>query len=154
MLKSNLFLKSLCFSLIFSLVLLPLSHAKENSIADVKKGDAAPFTGVLMSNDVATKLYLDSKFSSKECDIKIREKIDIEKLSCKKDKSLLSSELSIERRKYEKILSLKNDRIRFLEKKWNPSPWYESGEFWFATGLVSGLLITIASGYALSQASR
>ena len=154
MLKNNYTLNSLCFFLTFSLILAPFSHAKENTVSDVKKGDPAPFSGVLMSNDVAAKLYLDSKFSSKECDIRVREKIDIEKLSCKKDKSLLASELTIEREKYEKILSLKNDRIKFLEKKWNPSPWYDSGEFWFATGVISGILITIASGYALSQASR
>lgn len=154
MLRNNYSLNSLCFFLIFSLVLSPFSYAKENTVSDIKKGQLAPFSGVLMSNDVATKLYLDSKFSSKECDIKIMEKVDIEKLSCKKDKSLLISELTIEKKKFEKILSLKNDRIKFLEKKWNPSPWYESGEFWFATGVISGILITIASGYALSQASR
>ena len=144
----------LCIFLSALLFCLPHASAKENSVSDLKKGEAAPFDGVLMSNDVATRLYLDSKFSSKECDIKIREKAEIERLVCNKDKSLLSSELKIEIEKYENILSFKNDRIKFLEEKWTPSPWYESGEFWFAAGVISGILITVASGYALSQASR
>ena len=42
-------------------------------------------------------------------------------------------------------------RIKFLEKRWTTTPWYESGELWFSVGIVSGILITIASGYALSQ---
>ena len=96
-------------------------------------------------------MYLDAEFSPKECDLKISEKVQLADASCQKDKKMLSTELSIEKSKFEKILSYKENRIKFLEKRWTTTPWYQSGELWFSVGIVSGILITIASGYALSQ---
>ena len=60
----------------------------------------------------------------------------------------------IETERTESLLSIKDKRIIFLEKNWRPSPWYESGEFWFATGIVGGIAITIGSAYALGQVAK
>ena len=125
--------------------------AQNDKVADIKKGQKAPFSGVLMTEPLATKLYLDSKFSPRECDIKIEEKMELQKIDCKKTTSVLQSKIAIQKEKYDTIISLKDERIDFLEKRWSPSPWYESGEFWFTTGVISGILITIATGYALGQ---
>lgn len=127
---------------------------EESKVADIKKGQRAPFNGVLMSNDVATKLYLDSKFSPKECEIKVEEKVKGSQIDCERSTKLLESKLSINTDKFQSIIELKNNRIDFLEKRWSPAPWYESGEFWFSMGIISGILITIASGYAIGQAAR
>ena len=62
--------------------------------------------------------------------------------------------LSVEIDKNKSLISVKEDRIKFLEKNLQPQKWYESGEFWFAIGVVGGILITVASGYAISQAGK
>jgi hypothetical protein len=133
-----------------------LSLAQENigKVTSVKKGDVAKFSGVLMSNEVATRLYLDSKFSTKECDLKINEKLSIEKLILGKDIKLLETKLEIEIDRFSKIIIAKDSRINFLEKHWTPRPWYKSSEFWFSTGIIGGILITVAAGYSLSQINR
>jgi len=123
-------------------------------VADLEKNQPAPFKGILMTEDVATKLYLNTKFSRKECNLDIERHTAIEKLICKKDISLLDSKLQIEIERFNRIIIAKDDRIKFLEKRWTPLPWYKSSELWFSTGVVGGILITVAAGYALSNISR
>ena len=63
-------------SILILLLIFPnYVFAEGEKVADLKKGQKAPFSGVLMSEGLASKLYLDSKFSPKQCDIKIEEKI-------------------------------------------------------------------------------
>ena len=85
----NKFLKSaICILLTVQLSFFP-AFAKENSVTELNKGQKAPFAGILMTKDVATKLYLDAEFSPKECDLKISEKIQLADASCQKDKKML-----------------------------------------------------------------
>ena len=51
-------------------------------------------------------------------------------------------------------MQIKTEQIDFLQDKIKPAAWYESGEFWFAMGVVGGILITIGAGYALGQANK
>lgn len=51
-------------------------------------------------------------------------------------------------------LRIRDEQIQFLQKNLKPAPWYESGEFWFAVGLVSGVGVTAVAGYALGQVSK
>lgn len=145
---SNLFVIFLCF-----LIAVPFAHSK-GKVTEISKGQSAPFSGTLMTNDIATKLYLDSKFSREECDIKLKEKSDFLNSNCNRNIKILESKLSIETEKFKKIIDVKNERIKFLEKNWKPDPWYEKNSLWFSTGVVTGIIITIAAGYALGQASR
>ena len=142
------------FSVFFLILIFftsQLSFAAPGKISDIKVGQKAPFTGVLMTPDVASKLFLDSKFGPKECEVKIEESTRFQKLQFDRDLKILEQSLKIEKDKFKKIISFKEDRIKFLEKKWAPEPWYESGTFWMSVGIVSGVLITVASGYALGQ---
>ena len=138
-----------CFMLIFPASAISSPPGK---VTDIKKGDPAPFSGVLLTNDVATRLYLDTKFSQKACDLQYGEKLEILNSKCERDVGLEKSKLNITTNKFEKIINAKNDRISFLEKRWAPRPWYESNSFWLSMGVISGILITVSTGYALSAA--
>ena len=142
-------------SILILLLIFPnYVFAEGEKVADLKKGQKAPFSGVLMSEGLASKLYLDSKFSPKQCDIKIEEKISESILTCDRKLKILDSKLDIQKEKFSTIIKLKDNRIDFLEERWSPSPWYESGEFWFSVGLFSGIILTAVAGYALGQASN
>ena len=130
------------------------AFAETGKITELSKGSKAPFSGVLLTDDLATKLYLDAKFSPKECDIRVEREVGIKELQCKKDRDILSSKLVIQKEKYESIIGFKDNRIDFLEKRWHPQPWYEKGEFWLSVGVITGILITVTAGYALGQVSR
>ena len=146
--------KFISLLLAMSIVIPSYAFADGEKVADLNKGQKAPFSGVLMSENLATKLYLDSKFSPRECDIKLEESSRDSKIKCDKQISLLESKLEIQKDKFESIIKFKDNRIDFLEKRWAPQPWYESGEFWFSAGILSGIILTVAAGYAIGQASN
>ncbi len=148
-----MFFKAL--SVFLCIIMVPFSaYAETGKVADLSKGQKAPFTGVLMTNDIATKLYIDSKFSSADCNLKIEEQVKLKELDCKRKISILDSKLQIQAEKYDSIIGFKNNRIDFLEKRWKPRSWYERSDLWFSIGVISGVALTIAAGYALGQASK
>jgi len=136
-----------------SVTYMPVSvYAEEGLVTQVKKGDAAPFTGVLLSNDTAAKLFGDIKYSKKECDARLSKELEFSKI---KFESLLKTEqlkFDVEKKRLDGMIAVRDDRIKFLEDNFRPPAWYESGEFWFAFGVVAGIGITTAAGYAIGQA--
>ena len=132
---------------------MPVSvYAEEGLVTQVKKGDAAPFTGVLLSNDTAAKLFGDIKYSKKECDARLSKELEFSKI---KFESLLKTEqlkFDVEKKRLDGMIAVRDDRIKFLEDNFRPPAWYESGEFWFAFGIEAGIGITTAAGYAIGQA--
>ena len=123
-------------------------------ISQLNKNQKAPFAGILLSNDTAAKLYGDIKFSKKECELRLEKELNINTLQLTSHLNALKLRLDVETNRTESLLSIKDERIKFLEANWRPSPWYESGEFWFAMGVVAGIAITIGAGYALGQAAK
>ena len=122
-------------------------------IVSMMEGEAAPFAGTLFSTGAAAKLLLDLQYDKESCKIEIDREKGLLSAKFQLDIDKLNSTLTIERELSQKRLEIKNSQIEFLTKKYEPAAWYESGEFWFALGLVGGVLVTVASGYALSQAA-
>lgn len=123
-------------------------------ITELRKGQHAPYSGILFSKEASAKLFTQLKFTEQECQLRISKKLDLLRLDYDTRLKLSRLKLDIEIEKNIKLIAVKDDRIEFLEKNLKPSPWYESGEFWFAMGVVGGILITVASGYAISQAGK
>lgn len=136
-----------------SVTYMPVSvYAEEGLVTQVKKGESAPFEGVLLSNDTAAKLFGDIKYSKKECDARLSKELEFSKI---KFESLLKTEqlkFDVEKKRLDGMIAVRDDRIKFLEDNFRPPAWYESGEFWFAFGIVAGIGITTAAGYAIGQA--
>ena len=123
-------------------------------ITELRKGQHAPFSGILFSRDAAVKMYTQLKFTEEECKLRLSKELDILKLDYETRLKLINLKLDVESEKNQKLIAVKNDRIKFLEKNLNPPKWYESGEFWFSMGVVGGILITVVSAYAIGQAAK
>lgn len=123
-------------------------------ITELRKGQLAPFSGILFSRDAAAKMYTQLKFTEEECKLKLSKELSLAKLDYDTKIELLKLRLDVEVEKNQKLLVVKNDRIKFLEKNIMPPKWYESGEFWFSMGVVGGILITVVSAYAIGQATK
>jgi hypothetical protein len=132
----------------------PESTLQAGKISQLTKGQRAPFTGVLLSNDAAARLYADIKFSEDECVLRLNEELQTLSIRLNAEIQALTLRLDVETHRTESLIKIKDERIQFLEKNFAPSPWYESGEFWFAMGVVAGIAITAASGYAIGQAAK
>ena len=145
------------FFLVYGVMVPPVLLANTpdvpSTIASLEEGQAAPFSGTLFSVSAATKLLLDLKYNEESCKIEIDREKGLLSAKFQLDIDKLNSTLTIERDLSQKRLAIKSEQIEFLMKRYEPSPWYKSGEFWFAMGLVGGVLVTVASGYALGQAA-
>ena len=123
-------------------------------ISQLRKGQRAPFAGVLFSDDAAARLYSDIKFSEEECQLRLSRELQINTLQLTSQIEALTLRLSVETERTTKLLSIRDERIEFLESNFTPPAWYESGEFWFAIGVISGIAITAVSAYALRQTAQ
>ena len=131
--------------------IVPLSAGK---VSQLSIGQRAPFAGVLLSNDAAARLYSDIKFSEAECTLKLNSELQTLSIKLNSEIQALTLRLDVETKRTESLMSIKNERIHFLEQNFAVAPWYESGEFWFAMGIVGGILITVGAGYAIGQAAK
>ena len=123
-------------------------------ITEIKKDQHAPFSGILFSREAAAKLYASLSFTEEECKLRIDKRLEFSSLKFNTELDVLRLRLQVEKEKSVQLLQVKDERIKFLEKNMRPSPWYESGEFWFAMGVVGGILITVGAGYAIGQTSK
>lgn len=57
-------------------------------------------------------------------------------------------------KEFNERLKIRDEHIEFLQRNFKPVSWYETGEFWFVSGVVAGVGLTIAAGYALKQVSN
>lgn len=133
-------------------IITPTVGYSEGLVTELKPGDEVPFKGILLSNETAAKLFADIKYSKKECDARLEKELEFSKI---KFESLLKTsdlKLEVETNRLNGMLSVRDDRIKFLEDNYRPPAWYESGEFWFAFGVIAGIGITTAAGYAIGQA--
>ena len=149
----------IAFCFFVSSVFIPVvTHAQTSpvvpgEIASIREGDPAPFAGTLFSTTAAAKLLLDLQYTKESCKIEIDRENGLLAAKFQLDIDKLNSTLAIERDLSQKRLAIKNSQVEFLMKRYEPAPWYKSGEFWFALGVAGGILITVASGYALGQAA-
>ena len=130
------------------------SQLKKGVVTQIKLGEKAPFDGILLSTDAAAKLYGELNFFEKECKLTLSKELSLAEAKYQTDIDFLKLRLEIESDRTQKLIQIKNERIQFLEENWKPQPWYETGEFWLAIGLVSGVLITVGAGYAIGQAGK
>jgi hypothetical protein len=123
-------------------------------VSQVRRGQHAPFSGVLLSDTAAARLFADIKFSERECQLRLSRELKLNTLQFNTQIEALKLRLQVETTRTTSLLEVKNQRIKYLEENWRPTPWYESGEFWFAMGVVGGILITVGAGYAIGQAGK
>ena len=123
-------------------------------VTQLSEGQVAPFRGVLLSQEAAASLFGDLKFSKKECNLRLDRELKLNTETWMAQLNSLNLRLEVEQKRADSLLEIKNERIQFLEKNWQPGPWYQSGEFWLATGAVLGIVVTVAAGYAVGQAGN
>jgi len=115
----------------------------------LNEGDPAPFTGTLFSIEATAKLLANKERAKQECELRIKYKTDTLQAKCTRDNGLLSSELEIEKRKYDIIVAAQDEEILRLQKIATGSGDY--GILWFSGGMALGIVTSIAIFFAASE---
>lgn len=119
-------------------------------VTGIKKGEEAPYSGVLLNTAAAAKIFADKDFSTQECIMRINFEVQKEHLRMQLllDNTKLS--LDIMDNKYTAIIDIKDNEINrlskvALENSNNYSTW------WAAGGVIAGIALTIAVVYAVDN---
>jgi len=140
------------------MVLAPIvasaQELQSNLVADMRAGEPAPFDGVLMSRDVVAEIVVELEHAQETCYIALEEQRRITVIEYEHKLSQCELLRSIETDRLSKMNETKQKRIDFLEKRWTPIPWYETPMFWYATGVVSGIILTAGTVYLLASVNN
>jgi hypothetical protein len=115
----------------------------------LNEGDAAPFTGTLFSIEATAKLLAEKARAEQECKLKVKYETDTLQAKCTRDNDLLSSELKIEKKKYNIIVAAQDEEIGRLQKIATKSNDYDI--LWFGGGIAIGMITSIAIFFAASE---
>ena len=131
-----------------------LTTAQANDqIVTLKKNDPAPFAGTLFSTSAAARIAIELENKDSVCNLKIGEAVEKQKAYDKFQLDLKQASLDACIEKYTVVVDLKqqqlNDLTDQLKKNTGPQP-----AWWFASGIVGGVAVTVLSAWALSQASH
>ena len=152
----------LCFLLQTFFFSVPAAYAETPSpptenrerITTLRLGEPAPFAGTLFSTKAAAKLMVDLKFTQETCNLEIDRRLGLLRGDMQLKLDVLQGRYDSLQIKHTSLMKIKTEQIDFLQDQIKPTAWYESGEFWFAMGVVGGILITVGAGYALGQANK
>lgn len=141
----NLKSKLLSLFLVLAMLLFPAAtHAqeidteKDKYVADVKKGEKAPYTGILMTHRLAAEIEQNCSEEVQEsrCQIRVRKDVALCESKCKEQTGVLESQVLLASERHKKEIQAKDLRISALESKL--PKWYESPKLWFAAGVFLG----------------
>ena len=126
----------------------------ENKVTNLDEGQEAPFSGVLMTHDVAAKIIAEKKMQTELCESRSKEAKQLCDAKAKMNDSIATIELTSTKERCKEIIAIKTDRIDELTKSYTPPPWYNSPMIHFAGGVLIGALAILGGGYAVSQVAR
>ena len=119
-------------------------------ITGIKKGEEAPYDGVLLNTTAAAKIFADKEFSAKECELRIN--YETQKQILRMQLLLDTSKVSLEasEKKYTSIIAIKDKEIERLSKVALENS-NDYSAWWGAGGVIAGIALTIAVVYAVQE---
>lgn len=125
-----------------------------NEIAyTLRMGEAAPFSGTLFSVAAAARLLANLEFTQDTCNLQISEKVHLTEANMQLRIDTEHAKFEALQYRHTELMRIRNDQIQFLTSQYKPRSWYETGDFWFGVGTVTGVLITVVAAYALGLAN-
>ena len=126
-------IKALAIACSVLLVSMPMvAHADDNNpisrtnvVTNLSKGQKAPFTGILLSDIAAAKLFADLKFSRDECQLNLTKELQLNSIKFNAQVASLELQLDTEKIRSERLMQIKDQRIQYLEKNYVDLIYYE-----------------------------
>ena len=119
-------------------------------VATLKLGDPAPFTGTLFSTAATAKLLTELQLCKESCDLRIGRAVEENTASFQLQLDRLKINHKTEKQICESKIQIRDGQIEFLQKRYEPTKWYEHPAFWVTIGLVVGAGTTIGITYAVN----
>lgn len=130
----------------------PSTAFADELVATVSEGQPAPFDGTLFSTEAAARLLADLQFTEQSCQIEIDRQLGLQEARLQFEIDKLNSEIEISETLSAQRLQIRDEHIALLTKDLTKQR-KPSQTVWFATGVLSGIALTVFSGWAIGQAA-
>jgi hypothetical protein len=141
-------------AIILLITLLPALCFANGKVAAIKKGQAAPFDGILLDKKAEATMAAKRESAVKICEIDKNYTIKKLKSECDFNKRILTIEKESEKKKHDGLMALKNAEVKRLEEALKKSQKPDYSKLWFVGGFVAGVGLSIGIFYAAAQASK
>jgi len=141
-------------AIVLLITLLPALCFANGKVAAIKKGQTAPFDGILLDKKAEATMAAKRESAVKICEIDKNYTIKKLKAECDFDKRFLTIEKESEKKKHDGLMALKNAEVKRLEEALKKSQKPDYSKLWFVGGFVAGVGLSIGIFYAAAQASK
>tara|TARA_R110002074_G_scaffold30535_1_gene86422 strand:- start:1627 stop:2085 length:459 start_codon:yes stop_codon:yes gene_type:complete len=144
--------------LIFMLAFPPILFADEleplaPKVTGIKKGEVAPYAGVLLNSTAAAKIFAEKNYSVTECKLKIDYELQKEIAKHNLYVKSLQSSIDAAEKKYDAVVAIKNNEIKRLAAIAIESP-NDNAHWWITGGFIAGVALTIGMFYVAAEVSN
>lgn len=149
-----MFKKIKTITIILLITLLPAFCFASGKIAAIKKGQKAPYDGILLDKTAEATITAKRESAVKICEIDKNYTIKKLKTECNFNKRLLTIEKDSDKKRYNNLMALKNAEVKRLETTLKKLQKPDYSKLWFVGGFVAGVSLSIGIFYTAAQASR
>ena len=149
--------KILALFICFCLVYTPVCFAEDSAlpkgkITGLSKGEHAPYTGVLLDNIAAARVFSNKKYFEEQWQLKLQ--YELGKQKAKLDLTIQSQKASLDalQEKHTTLMKLKDDEIKRLSDLATGTEDYTT--WWAVGGVLVGIGLTIAVVYAVDAGTN
>jgi len=126
---------------------------QEGAVTSLTKGEKAPFSGILLDSIAGAKFIAKSRYCAEELELKIRKEFTVELANKQLAVDLLQVQYDILRSTHEQLLIQKEKEIVQLNEIIKDEI-SDHSHWWFAGGIVSGVLLSIGIFYAAVEVQK
>jgi hypothetical protein len=126
-----------------SLLLLPGIAFGEGKIASIKKGQVAPFSGILLDRKAEATMAAKRESAVKICEIDKNYTIKKLKSECDFNKRILTIQKDSDKKKHDALMDLKKAEVKRLEIALKKSQKPDYSRLWFVGGFVAGIGLSV-----------
>ena len=133
---------------------MPAICFANGKIAAIKKGQKAPFSGILLDKNAEATMAAKRESAVKIC--KMNKDFSVKKITaeCNFEKRLVIIERDAGKKKFHELMKLKNAEVKRLEETVKNSQKPDYTKLWFVGGFIAGVGMSIGIFYAAAQASK
>jgi hypothetical protein len=126
-----------------SLLLLPCIALGQGKIASIKKGQVAPFSGILLDRKAEATMAAKRESAVKICEIDKNYTIKKLKSECDFNKRILTIQKDSDKKKHNALMDLKKAEVKRLEIALKKSQKPDYSRLWFVGGFVAGIGLSV-----------
>ena len=141
-------------AIILLITFMPVFCFANGKIAAIKKGQKAPFDGILLDKRAEATMTAKRESAVKICEM--NKDFSVKKITaeCNFKKRLIVIERDTNKKKFDELMRIKNSEVKRLESALKKTQKQEYTKLWFVGGFVAGVGMSIGIFYAAARASK